>query len=65
MNKILQKSKLFMSKVSHFKNEIQKIHQAIQACEMISLLDSLVINLVFSMRNIKILQIIPNKKAKR
>jgi hypothetical protein len=62
---ILQKRKLFISRVKLFKKDIQKIHPAIQACDIISLLDSFVINFVLSMKNISKLQIIQNKNANK
>jgi len=53
-----------MSKVKFQRNPVTKIHQAIQVCEIISFVDSFVIKLVFSIKNINKLQIIQNKNAK-
>jgi hypothetical protein len=62
---ILQKSRLFMSKLRFPKKDITKIQPASQATEIISLLDSLVIKLVFSTKYINKLQIIQNKNANK
>jgi hypothetical protein len=56
---------LFISKVKFSKNDIAKIQPANPASETISLVDSLVIKFVFSIKNIKKLQIIQNMKANK
>jgi hypothetical protein len=65
MNNIDQNKKLFISKVTFHSNQITKIHQAIQVCDIISFVDSFVINLVFSTKKINKLQIIQNKNANK
>lgn len=50
IKRIDQNKKLFISSVRFHKNQRIKIHPAIQAWEIISFVDSLVINLVFSMK---------------
>jgi hypothetical protein len=60
-----QNKKLFISSVRFQRNQIVNIHPAIQACEIISFVDSFVINFVFSMKKINKLQIIPNKNENK
>ena len=47
---MLQNKKLFISRVRFHINQRVNIPHAIQACEIISFVDSLVINLVFSIK---------------
>lgn len=63
INKILQNKKLFISRLKFHINHIVNIQRAKPEIEIISLLDSLVIKLVFSMKNNKILAIIEKIKA--
>ncbi len=64
-NNIDQNKKLFISKVKFQRNQVIKIHPAIPVCDIISFVDSFVINLVFSIKKIKKLQIIQNKNANK
>ena len=65
MKRILQNSKLLISRDNHDKNEVQNIQAANQNCAIISLLDSFVIRFVFSMKNKNILHIIQKIKANK
>lgn len=60
INNIFQNNKEFISSWRFQINQIKNIHPAIQVWEIISLVDSFVINLVFSIKNINKLAIIQN-----
>lgn len=65
INNIEPNKKLFISKVKSHKNHTVNIAQATHPWDIISFVDSFVIKLVFSIKNIKKLQIIANKNANK